>query len=169
MTDFNVTVTEFLYRNYKDCDGNELFTYIYPVALGVREMLVQHRHAQEVIELCKVLKEDMFLYMSIDAAEEIFENVDQIAEKSINHTKWGPFLTPTNYQEAYDEPSNLKSDTDRKHYKRTNKMASHKVQNMSYAQTVKSAATNIPNVSPQPHQQDQGKHSSIKQREPRTS
>jgi hypothetical protein len=32
----NVTVVEFLYRHYKDCDVAELFTYIYPVALGVR-------------------------------------------------------------------------------------------------------------------------------------
>jgi hypothetical protein len=150
----NVTVTEFLYRHYKDCDGDELFTYIYPVALGVREMLVQHRHAKEVIELCKVLKQDMFLHMSFEAAEEIFENVEEIQDKAINHSQWEPFQTPAEYNEANDEPLQNKSEANRKHYKRSNESTSPNYTKKTYAQTVSNTAPTTKNQIKQSKQQE---------------
>jgi hypothetical protein len=129
-----VTVAEFLYQHYKDCEGNELFTYIYPVALGVREILVQHCHAQEVIELCKVIKQDMFSYMNFDAAKDIFENIEVIQDNSINHTRWEPFQTPTNYKAAYESPLPNKNEASRKHYKRSSETDLKEHPMASYAQ-----------------------------------
>jgi hypothetical protein len=162
----SVTVAEFLYRHYKDCEGNELFTYVYPVALGVREMLVEHRHAKEVIELCKVIKQDMFLYMSLEAAEEIFDNIEQIQNKAIHHIKWEPFLTPTDYNEAYDDPSNIKSENDRKHYKRSSDTDLQKAPKLSYAQSVTNTAKNAPTTIQQVKHQEQPLHSLKRQDKP---
>jgi hypothetical protein len=130
----NVTVEEFLYKHYKDCDGKRLFQYIYPVALGVREILVQHRHANEAIELCKEIKEDMFMYMSLEAAEEIFENVEDIKDKAINHSLWEPFCTPHYYKEAYDQPTATETTAERTISKRSSETEPHKYPKLSYAQ-----------------------------------
>jgi hypothetical protein len=111
----DITVENFLYSHYKDCNGIGLFVYIYPVALGVREILVKHHHAQEAIELCKVIKEDMFKYMSYEAAEKIFEDVLHIQQKASIHTLWVPFLTPNNYKEASEEKDKVKTTIERKH------------------------------------------------------
>jgi hypothetical protein len=146
----NVTVDEFLYNHYKDCDGHGLFEYIYPVVLGVREILVQHRHVQEVIELGKVIKEDMFLHMSIDAADEIFENLDQIENKAINHSKWVPFLTPNNYKEAEEHPMEKTVESARKQYKRSNNSEYSNPSKMSYARAANPTMKQPSSTSAQP-------------------
>jgi hypothetical protein len=149
----SVTVDEFLYKHYKDCDGNELFTYIYPVTLGIREILVQHHHAKEVIELCKVIKQDMYSYMSFDAADEIFENAEEIQDKMINHSRWEPFQTPTNYKEAHESPVNNDKEVQRKHQKRPNNSDTHDQQKPSYAQTVSKMAKQSTNTISTPAKQ----------------
>jgi hypothetical protein len=137
----NSTVDEFLYKHYKDCNGKELFQHIYPVALGVREILVQHKHAKEVIELCKEIKEDMFLHMSFDAADEIFDDVDAIRVKSINHSIWEPFSTPNNYNEAYAQQTYNDKMENRKYYKRSNDTELAQRPKISYAQATSNQVT----------------------------
>jgi hypothetical protein len=60
----HMTVNEFIKMKYKDINGEPLFQFCYPVSLGTRELNVKASHAHEAIHLCKVIKEDMLLYMS---------------------------------------------------------------------------------------------------------
>jgi hypothetical protein len=94
----HMTTTEFLKSKYKDGLGNQIFHHCYPVTLGIREFMVLQRHAQEAIDLCKVIKEDMLPYMSSDAAEAIFEDIDSIRLRAEAHEPWGPFITANEYE-----------------------------------------------------------------------
>jgi hypothetical protein len=152
----NMTVDEFLYSHYKDCEGNELFQYIYPVALGVREILVQHRYAQEAIELCKEIKQDMYKYMSTDAAEDIFEDFNDIQEKAANHKLWEPFRTSIDYNWANDEPNDNMNKRS-KQTKRSNDHEQQKQPRMSYVQATKNQES-TPNTPVQPRQQGTTNH-----------
>jgi myo-inositol-1-phosphate synthase len=126
-------------------------------------MLVQHHHAHEVIERCEVIKQDMFLYMSFEAAEEMFENVEQIQDISINHNKWKPFQTSTHFNEANDEPLHNKSEAVLKHSKRSNESTLPNYTITAYAQTVLNTVTTAMNIIPQPKHQEGRPHSVLLQ------
>jgi hypothetical protein len=94
----NMTTTEFLKLKYKDGQGNQIFHHCYPVTLGIREFMVLQRHAQEAIDLCKVIKEDLLQYMSDDAADAIFDDIDDIKSRAVEHEPWAPFVTANEYE-----------------------------------------------------------------------
>jgi hypothetical protein len=106
----NMTVTEFLLKKYKDGNGQNLFQHCFPVSMGIRELLVEQKHAQEAIELCKEIKEDMLLYMTDDAAHKIFDDVSSVKKKAKDHSPWEPFTFANAYKE-YISTDNDKSDS----------------------------------------------------------
>jgi hypothetical protein len=132
----HMTVSEFMRAMYTDGSGNKLFQFIYPVTLGVREMLVKHHQANEAIELCKVIKEDMYKYMSHDAAAAIFEENDLIQQKAKYHSLWEPFTTANNISEATEEPSDDISVTHKTSNKRNSEHEIAKYPKLSYAKAV---------------------------------
>jgi hypothetical protein len=128
------------------------------VALGVREILVQHRYAQEAIELCKEIKQDMYKYMSPDAAKEIFEDVNYIQEKAANHKFWEPFRTSIDYNWANDEP-NDDTNNKSKQIKLSRDHNLHKQPRMPYVQATKNHVSTS-NTPVQPRQQGTANHPS---------
>jgi hypothetical protein len=103
--------------------------------------MVKHCHANEVIELCKTIKEDMFKYMTYQAAEEIFEDVESIQEKASSHTLWEPYTMPNHFEEAIDEKNDENSTLERKHNKRASEQSIHKYPKQSYANAVGTNST----------------------------
>jgi hypothetical protein len=134
----NMTVQEFLLQNYKDINGEPIFQFCYPVSLGIRELNVNSNHAHEAIHLCKVIKQDMLLYMSDDAASAIFEDVKSLADQAKSHSPWIPYDIETNYIPVESEENYEAAFNDRKKTKRTNNNDSKIQSNYSY----KTAVTN---------------------------
>jgi hypothetical protein len=99
--------------------------------------MVKHSNANEVIELCKTIKEDnMFNYMSYEAIAAIFEDFDPIQQKASSHTLWEPYTMPNHFEEVTEELNTDKDELDRKQNKRASEQEIHKYPKQSYANAV---------------------------------
>lgn len=94
----DITVRQFLLSKYKTGTGVPLFRFCFPVKYGMREFVVKTEHAQEAIDFCKVAKEDMLAYMTNDAPGMIFENVQDIVDRAVDHVMWEPYTMANEYE-----------------------------------------------------------------------
>jgi hypothetical protein len=128
----NMTTIEFLKSKYKDGQGNQIFQHCYPVSLGIREFLVLQRHAQEAMDLCKGIKEDMLQYMAYDAADAIFDDVDAIKSRAHEHEPWAPFVTANEYEHVDSNAEKEDALLNSKRTKRTSNNISTNNNHMTY-------------------------------------
>jgi hypothetical protein len=151
----HMTVSEFMQSKYTDGTGNRLFQFIYPVTLGVRELLVKHHHANEAIELCKVIKEDLFKYMSYAAAEEIFEDIELINQRATQHSFWEPYTTANFISESTEPATTPTTEAEKTSYKRRNDHDPVKYPKLSYINAVNNTKnfSSAPPTGPKPYPQ----------------
>jgi hypothetical protein len=143
----NMTVNEFLLNKYKDINGTPIFQFCYPVSLGIRELNVTAIHAYEAIHLCKEIKEDMLLYMSNDAANAIFEDVQAIKDRAKTHSPWVPYDIEQNYHPVESGTKYEQDKNDHKKTKRTNtNVEAQKNESQSYKNVVLKYSTKEPKL-----------------------
>jgi hypothetical protein len=104
--------------------------------MGVRELLVEQKHAKEAVELCKEIKEDMLLYMTEDATHKISDDVLSVKKKAKDHSPWEPFTFANAYNGQYSEDNDKVDSVQNKRSKNTYEKGDTKSQRASYKDMV---------------------------------
>jgi hypothetical protein len=85
------TISDYIQQSIISGDQTPVFSHVYALVMGTREVIVSNHHVPEAMELIKRIKTDLCRIMNHRAIIKIFTEYEDLILSTTTNNSWQPF------------------------------------------------------------------------------